>query len=274
MTGAKDIKRLSRWLPVRRIFAAVVFTWTATVHGCRLQGLDIGQCNTDVANDELYRLQLMPFCGPYVRYTACLPKQAPLPPSRDHPQGRWWNHTVAHKDDWVREYYERIVGERVAIEKDKSLQKAGRDEFGARGAPVPRFSNNPDCRDAFRNYACWTNFPRCIEETGETLMTCHSACENMMIACRIPKDLWRCGPSEYLNGYSPEAPTLLSGVVTYLRDFYPGQPFAANAFEQTRRQDPLPVCTPSLDGAAAALRAPWAAAALAAALAAVLAACA
>jgi hypothetical protein len=50
----------------------------------------------------------MPWCGPFVRYTACVPKYAPLPPSRDHPNGRWYNNTILHKDQWVHDFYDQV----------------------------------------------------------------------------------------------------------------------------------------------------------------------
>lgn len=225
------------------------------VRSCRLNGKDIGICDAQLETDEPYRLKVLPFCGMYVRYSACVPKTAPLAASRDHPDGRWTKNTATEKDAWISAFYEKTVAERIVIEKDKQLQHNGVDEYGNPGAPAPRFAGNPDCRDAYKTYMCWANFPRC-DETEESLLMCRSTCENMMIACRIDKDLWRCGDSEYMNGYEPEAPSYINGLPIYLRDYYPGQPFANNEFTDARKraQKPLPVCTPSLDGSATGIK--------------------
>lgn len=53
-------------------------------------------------------------------------------------------------------------------------------------------------------------------------MTCRSACENLMVACQNQKDLWRCGESQYFNGYEAEEPENDVGDPVYLRDFFPG----------------------------------------------------
>ena len=82
--------------------------------------------------------------------------------------------------------------------------------------------------------------------------TCRSACENYFHACNYDNDLWRCGPSDFFNGYAPESPSLdpVSGNATYLRDYFPGQPFVGNKF--TAGGDEIPICTPALKGSAAA----------------------
>lgn len=46
-----------------------------------------------------------------------------------------------------------------------------------------------------------------------------------MIACENHKDLWRCGESQYFNGYEAEDPEIDdNGDPIYLRDFFPGAP--------------------------------------------------
>lgn len=63
---------------------------------------------------------------------------------------------------------------------------------------------------------------RC-DDDGNSLVTCRSACENLMVACQNQKDLWRCGESEYFNGYDAEEPEIDSnGDPVYLRDYFPG----------------------------------------------------
>jgi hypothetical protein len=227
----------------------------STVSACFINGFDIGYCDASIMEDEEARLVALPFCGTFVRYVPCVPRYDPLPPTREHPDGRWTTNTARKKDEWVQSLFEEVLAERLAIEGDKNLQKKGIDEFGDRGAPVPRFSHNQDCQDAYRNYLCWSNFPSC-DEKGESMPLCRSVCENMMIACQYESDLWRCGESEYFNGYGPEDPTIVDGVLRYLRDFFPGQPFVSNQFESSRGKDPIPVCTPSLDGGATALQVP------------------
>ncbi|CAM9317750.1 unnamed protein product [Chrysoparadoxa australica] len=220
--------------------------------GCDIHGHDIGHCDSTLLDDETREL-IMPFCGPYVRYTPCVPKLNAIGPSRDHPDGRWFNNTVAHKDAWVQQYHEKEVQERIEIERGP-LRGGAIDEFGEKtGAPFERFYENQECSDAFRNYLCWSNFPRCDDE-GKSLAMCTSVCENYMMACRYPRDMWRCGPTEFFNGDEPEKIT--KDKPTYLRDFFPGQPFVPNLFAKDRRKTPIPVCTPSTNGSSSA-RASW-----------------
>ncbi|CAM9115467.1 unnamed protein product, partial [Sphacelaria rigidula] len=86
------------------------------------------------------------------------------------------------KDRWVQELYETVVNNRLEIEGDKELQKQGVDEYGNTGSPVPRFTENKDCQKAYKAYMCYINFPRC-DDDGNSLVTCRSACENLMVAC-------------------------------------------------------------------------------------------
>lgn len=48
-----------------------------------------------------------------------------IAPSREFPEGRFYNNTVAKKDAWVRDMYNHILGRRKGIEKSKTLKKAG-----------------------------------------------------------------------------------------------------------------------------------------------------
>lgn len=52
----------------------------------------------------------------------------PLPPSRNFPDGRWFNNTMGIKDAWVEQHYNAVVNQRVEIEGDKDLQKQGEKE--------------------------------------------------------------------------------------------------------------------------------------------------
>ncbi|CAM9264295.1 unnamed protein product [Pylaiella littoralis] len=245
---------------VWRLAFWVVLTTAVTggklfVNGCYIHGSDIGYCEPSLYEDSEFRLAATPFCASYIKYSACVPKYDPLPASRDFPDGRWFNNTMGIKDAWIEQHYNEIVNYRLEVEDNKDLQKQGIDEYGNNGSPVPRFTDNTDCQKAFKAYMCYINFPRC-DDNGNSLVTCRSACENLMVACQNQKDMWRCGESQYFNGYEAEEPeTDSNGDPVYLRDFFPGQPF--RDVEWASRRQPEIVCTPSIRGAAAPLLKPW-----------------
>jgi hypothetical protein len=170
-----------------------------------------------------------------------------LPPSREYENGRWFNHTVLTKDTWIHVSANAHILERLALESNSSLKSRGVNEFGDPTPIRKRFYKNDDCRNAYRNLFCWINFPRCNMLRNISLETCSSACENYFKSCGFERDIWRCGPSTFFNGYAPEAPTSDSeGNPVYLRDYFPGQPFAENKFNLENL--PLPICTPAIDG--------------------------
>lgn len=176
-----------------------------------------------------------------------------MPPSREFPEGRWFNHTVNSKDQWVGENAERWITLRLQLERDKTLRSQQTNEFGDDGRILKRFAGRSDCVNAFRNLFCWTNFPRCDKDRDLSFPTCRSSCENFFISCGIERGLWRCGKSKYFNGYSPESPTVTPlGNVSYLRDFYPGQPFRQNKY--TRNRNEIPICTPAMTGSSSSFR--------------------
>ena len=170
-------------------------------------------------------------------------------PTRLYPNGRWTNNTAKTKDAWVEQYCTDQIALRIALERNKTLHNLGRNEYGDKGDIVQRFYKNKDCQNAFKNYFCWINFPRCDMDTDQSLPTCRSACRNFFKSCQYVKDLWRCGLTKYFNGYAPEEPT---GNRTYMRDYFPGQPFRENKFDKNNK--PVPICTPSIDGSASSLR--------------------
>ena len=139
-------------------------------------------CDAQIALDEAYRMQVMPFCGARITYTPCVPREQSLPPSKDWPEGRWTEHTVLAKDRYVAEQTTALVASRKAEE--------GRRDRSSQYVHEQRFRDNPDCENAFVNYMCWINFPRC-DGNGESLVTCRSACENLMKACNVPESLRR-----------------------------------------------------------------------------------
>lgn len=220
-----------------------------SLHACYLWGTDSGVC-TSLTFDPVWKAENMPFCSGFIDYAACLPKYQNMPPTRDFPAGRWFNHTTLNKDEWVKTQALQHIAERIGYERNRTLKNTGRNEYGDVGITKVRFYNNPDCQHAFISYFCWINFPRCDPQTDTTLPTCRSCCENFFHSCNYDHDLWRCGPSAYFNGYSPEQPTIdpSSGNVTYLRDYFPGQPFVGNKFDHSGNE--IPICTPALNGGA------------------------
>jgi hypothetical protein len=218
---------------------------------CYLWGTDSGVC-TLLTFDPVWKLENMPFCSGVVSYSACIPKYQKLPATRDFPDGRWFNHTTLTKDTWVRESALSHIAVRIGYERNRTLKNTGRNEYGDVGITKSRFYNNPDCENAYKNYFCWINFPRCDYQTDQTMPTCRSACENYFHSCGYENDLWRCGSSEYFNGYAPEPPSIdpVSGNLTYIRDYFPGQPFVGNKFLKSGEE--VPICTPALKGAATA----------------------
>lgn len=119
---------------------------------------------------------------------------------------------------------------------------------------APRFTANPDCENAFRNFMCWLNFPRC-DDSGSSLAMCRSTCENFFRACRVPLDLWRCYEPRFYGGRAAEGTqddVFLdrAGNPAYTRALLPGLPFAANEYDEAGA--PVTVCTPSLKNGAGA----------------------
>lgn len=223
-------------------------SYLALAYSCNLWGHDTGICSEEPL-DPMWRITNLPWCQYAILYPACLPREQFLPESREFPEGRWKNHTTLTKDRWVQTYYKERVGERLVLERNRSLRAKGINEWGDNIVIIQRFNRHPECRKAFKNYWCWLNFPRCDVGRDITLATCTSACENYFISCGFDKSIWRCGDSKFFNGYSPEMPTLdFFGEPVYLRDYFPGQPFRKNLFNKAGLE--IPICTPALDGSA------------------------
>lgn len=241
-----------KWMRLRRksfYVALIILSALLTCSDCcYLWGTDSGECSKDV-KDGLWRQTFMPFCSKAVKYAACIPKFQSLPPSREFPLGRWFNHTTLTKDTWVHDTSGSFIRERMELERNKTLRKARTNEFGDDGKIRRRFYKKKDCKNAFRNLFCWLNFPRCDFKSDQTFPTCRSACENFFISCGYERGLWRCGRSKYFNGYRPEKPRKKDGNVTYLREYFPGQPFRDNKFFSGGSE--AAICTPAIDGAAA-----------------------
>jgi hypothetical protein len=214
--------------------------------GCYIWGTDSGTCTTDSLNDQ-WRNENLQYCGFRVNYPICIPKVQTLPASREFPEGRWTQYSAKNKDDWVAEQCEGHIKERRALENNGTLHRQNADEWGEKGRIKRRFFHRPDCANAYRNLFCYINFPRCDPERDLTLPTCRSACENFFKSCLYGRDLWRCGQSKFFNGYVPEIPTAaIGGNVSYMRDYFPGQPWRENKFNRAGKE--IPVCTPSVVG--------------------------
>ena len=173
-----------------------------------------------------------------------------IPPSREYPQGRFTNYTVRAKDQWVSDNALGQLALRMQLERNKTLFNLNVNEYGDSGHIKTRFYKSKDCQDAFTNYMCWINFPRCNPESGQTLPTCRSACENFFITCGYESKLWRCGKTKYFNGYFPESQktsTSLNSSYTYYREYFPGQPFRKNK-KVKKTGDEEPICTPAIRG--------------------------
>jgi len=219
---------------------------TRLVLPCYIAGTDSGYCDPQIQADKEWRVAQLPFCAPHVKYTPCLPQTRIQPPSRHYPEGRFHNHTVLKKDEWVYKTTHEIIQTRKHYEQSRKLEKKGMNDLNESTPIKKRFYRNPDCEDAFKAYMCYINFPRC-DDDGNSLIMCRSACENLMTACKYEKDLWRCGESHWFNAEKPEKPAAGG---EYLRDFYPGQPFRDYGGKVS------PLCTPSVKGAASRAAAP------------------
>lgn len=217
------------------------------VNCCYIHGTDSGICSEATLNST-WKAENMPYCGQFVNYPACLPKQQSIAPSLAFANGRWYSYNVSTKDTWIHDTTERFIMNRTHFETSKKLYRENRNEYGDRGHIIHRFYKRGDCRHAFRSYMCYINFPRCDMEREISLPTCRSACENFFRSCQYSHDLWRCGKAKYFNGYGPESPQMIDGEITYLRDYYPGQPFRQNKYNKDGEE--MPICTPAIKGSA------------------------
>lgn len=243
-----------------RLFAALWLLVSPRVEACVIQNSDSGVCR--LAQDISAS---MPFCGSIVTYEACVPREVPWYP----------NVTTAVKDAWVGSTYSAAVARRKAIELRQLIPvDPTLFDYYYNVPPTSRFTSvtGSDCIEAYRRFFCYLNFPRC-DGGGRSMLMCRSVCENFFTACGYPKILWRCYEPMYYGAKTPEGLNNdqsfdPEGAAIFLRAPFPGLPFQDNDFvrdsEGRYTTVSLPVCTPGIDGGAAAQR--IAAAALAAAI--------
>ncbi len=114
---------------------------------------------------------------------------------------------------------------------------------------VARFTDNADCQQAYKNFLCFMNFPRC-DDTGQSLILCRSVCENFFRACKYESFLNRCYNPEFYGSTYPEPETITDelGLPIYMRAHLPGQPFRDILIDEESEEMKI-VCTPSIPGA-------------------------
>lgn len=108
------------------------------------------------------------------------------------------------------------------------LMVAGMYSFVS-GEVARRFDGNPDCVNAYKNFLCFLNFPRC-DKQRDSLLLCTSVCENFFRSCNYPRALWRCYEPRYYGakkaeGTDGDQEMDLDGLPVYLRALLPGLPF-------------------------------------------------
>ena len=136
----------------------------------------------------------------------------------------------------VREH----IKNRIELEKNDSLRAKGVDQYGDPVVIRKRFWHLPDCRNAYRSYICWINFPRCWMLHNESLAICRSACENYFISCGLERNIWRCGAS--LGSFDSNEPVERGGI--YVPDnSFPDDEIHAKGSSRK-------ICTPALEGGA------------------------
>lgn len=110
-------------------FTIIVSAIISLSQSCYLHGTDSGVCVTDSLDSD-WKSVNMPFCGKVVKYPVCIPKSQSIPPSIEFPNGRWMNHTVLAKDNWISENVNSFIRFREGLEKNKTLRNSGRNELG------------------------------------------------------------------------------------------------------------------------------------------------
>ena len=131
-----------------------------------------------------YTADILPFCGEFVSYAACVPPTSSIP--------AWASWHAAAKDTLIAGMYNSIVAERIAAEavsvNDDSLPYV-----------EIRFTENAECILNFKKALCVYNFPECIfapislsDKTANIWLTvrdilpiCRSDCEEYFSTCKF-----------------------------------------------------------------------------------------
>ncbi|RLN99847.1 hypothetical protein DYB28_015766 [Aphanomyces astaci] len=95
------------------IMKSMMLLWMSTAQitwCCRIFGSETGECK-----EQADFLQYMPFCGPILPYTTCVPRAQTL----------WYNHSVKSKDLFLAQMFKKIVVQRQLYEADVAMQSAG-----------------------------------------------------------------------------------------------------------------------------------------------------
>ena len=128
---------------VQRLFITLGLAFLLDrTNGCYIGQVDSGECVK-----ARYVLEgKLEFCGQgyswfelHPDYEVCVPMETA--------DGRSAGLTVQNKDEWVKETYERILEERMIIEKEYEDRSV--NELGIPGETAQRFRGNSDCQNAY-----------------------------------------------------------------------------------------------------------------------------
>ncbi|CEM00661.1 unnamed protein product [Vitrella brassicaformis CCMP3155] len=124
----------------------------------------IGREKSGLCADEGEVRQRLSFCRDAVRYRACIPPRQRYFPSWD----------ATRKDQVLESLFKQQVEARIKKETNITREK-----------DTPMYlTQNEDCQNAYKNFLCWFNFPRC-SANNESLPLCRPSCTNYFEACKI-----------------------------------------------------------------------------------------
>ncbi len=166
-------------------FAFILLSVSAS-YGCIIHNTDSGVCAykylpkssqpDEVARAETLWKADLPFCGRWIGnyYAPCVPStptDAWTAADTNFPFGRLVGtsddgqqvdiHSIRSKDSWIEQTVTNSIQSRIEMEK-------------MQGSRYYHYYQNKDCQDAYARYTCWINFPRCSDDTGESLPVCQS----------------------------------------------------------------------------------------------------
>ena len=159
--------------------AFILLLSLATSFGCAIHGTDSGVCTKKYlpTSSELSSLEEaksrwmadMPFCGRFISsyYSPCVPSKPTIEwtaADANFLSGRLSTDgediaSIRNKDSWVEENVSRAVQARIDTEKEQGSS---------------HYFRNKDCQEAYARYTCWLNFPRCSDDSDESLPMCQS----------------------------------------------------------------------------------------------------